>query len=209
MKSSILFSPQELTTSLTSSLGSIPWLEEFLRENLSSSERKILGHSRPQIENNLTYVPLREELAGSLLRNKRIYTAIEVSKNAATASAFFRCFPRLDLITLDLIYVPKAHRGHGIGQKLLAEMTGEHPDQNSVHLILDYANRKAFEQHASEGLAEQILQVPTLRNLKKIGFTQLTHLGEMKIPGDKNIYPEVILTRPEGAKNKKVLVSLE
>lgn len=209
MKSSFLFSAYSLTTSLTSSLSGLPWLDDFLSETESLSERKLLGHSRPQIEKNLTYLPLREELASSLFKDKRIYSAIEVNKNDATASAFFRCFPNIDLITLDLIYVPKSHRGNGVGYNLLAEMTESHSENHSVHLILDYANRKAFEGAAGQSLNERLLNVPTLRNLKKLGFSAVTHLGTMKIPGDRHVYPEVVLTKPEAAAPSSVLVSLD
>jgi GNAT superfamily N-acetyltransferase len=197
-----------LTTSLIS-LEAVPWLDDLFSKEESTTERKLLGHARPQIERNLTYSPLREELASSLFKNKRIYSAIEVSKNESTASAFFRCFPKLDLITLDLIYVPKVHRGHGIGYNLLAEMTGEHSEQHSVHLILDYANRKAFESSAGESLTARLLKVPTLRNLKKIGFTKVTHLGGMKIPGDHHVYPEVVLTQPDAVSDQAVVASLD
>lgn len=209
MKSSLLISAQELSSSLSNALNNIPWLEEFNTKRPSHTERKIWGHSRPQLEKNLTFTPLREELASSLFKTKRIYSVIEYSHKNSTASAFYRCFNNLDLLTLDLIYVPKAHRGHGIGYKLLSQMAEENTNQNSVHLILDYANRKAFEAHKGHDLAEQLLQVPTLKNLKKVGFTQLTHLGQMRLPGDRNIYPEVVLTRKEAASVEKIIANLE
>lgn len=195
--------------SLTSALSGIPWLDDILSQTESTAKRKVLGHARPQIEKNLTYTPLRDEIAASVLKNKRIYSAIELSKNESTASAFFRCFPKIDLITLDLIYVPKAHRGHGVGHSLLSDMAKVHKDQHSVHLILDYANRKAFENSAGESLRERLLKVPTLRNLKKIGFTKLTHLGTMTIPGDRNIYPEVVLTRGDACNHNSIIASLD
>lgn len=209
MKSSLLFSAQELSNSLTNSLTNIPWLEEFTKENTAPSKRKIWGHSRPQIEKYLTFLPLRDELTNSLLKKTRIYSVVEYNHKESTASAFYRCFNNLDLITLDLIYVPKSHRGHGIGYKLLTAMTSENKKLHSVHLILDYANRKAFESYKGNNLSEQLLQVPTLRNLKKVGFTQLTHLGSMHIPGDRNTYPEIVLTRPEAADHKTVITSLD
>ncbi len=209
MKSSLLFSAQALSSSLTNTLTNIPWLEEFTKENTAHSERKIWGHSRPQIEKNLTFLPLKDELASSLLKRTRIYSVIEYSHKESTASAFYRSFDNLGLITLDLIYVPKAHRGHGVGYKLLSEMAEENRNQHSVHLILDYANRKAYENYKGNDLAEQLLQVPTLKNLKKVGFTELTHLGQMKIPGDKYIYPEVVLSRQGAISKERILVSLE
>ena len=209
MKSSLLFSAQELSSSLSNALNNIPWIEEFTKEHASHSERKIWGHSRPQIEKNLTFLPLREELARSIFKNTRIYSVIEHSRMNSTASAFYRCFNNLELITLDLIYVPKAHRGHGIGFKLLSEMAAENSSQKSVHLILDYANRKAFENYRGSDLAEQLLHVPTLKNLKKVGFTELTHLGQMKIPGDQHIYPEVVLSRKGAIPKERILASLD
>lgn len=208
MKSSLLFSAYSLTTSLTSSLEGLPWLEEVLSLKNPTPERKILGHARPQIENNLTYQPLKSELNQSILKNTRIYSALEINRNDSTASAFFRCFPNINLITLDLIYVPRAQRGLGIGYHLLEDMTKSHKTQHSVHLILDYANRKAFEKSSNEKLSTRLLKVPTLKNLAKLGFSELTHIGTLKIPGDKNTYPEVVLTKTEAAAPDRIITSL-
>lgn len=208
MKSSLLFSAYSLTTSLTSSVAGLPWVDQILSEANASSERLILGHARPQIEDNLSYLPLREDLSNSLLKSKRIYSAIEVNKNDSTASAFFRCFSKLDLITLDLIYVPKAQRGHGVGYTLLAEMTENHSENHSVHLILDYANRKAFEKSEGEPIEERLLKVPTIRNLNKLGFSNVTHLGSLRIPGDAHTYPEVVLTQDEAVDGKPLFAKL-